>query len=320
MKYLADHLKVSQRQVREEIRCLKLQGYNILRSGSTYEITSIPSPEDLVHDHRFFSDETNMFTFGVCSDAHLASKYERLDVLNDLYDIFESVGISNVYSCGNYVEGECRLNKHDISVSGMDNQLEYLADNYPRRSGITTYSISGDDHEGWWAKDKGVNIGRHTENIMRNNGREDWVDLGYIESFVPLVNAKSGKKANMLLMHPGGGSSYAISYRPQKIVESLTGGEKPDILLIGHYHKLSYNYIRNVHTIQAGCTQDQSPFLRKKGIEPHIGGIIVQVTQNPKTGRVMSLSTQFLIPERKGTYNGRWTYSGNVNKQPLLFK
>ena len=83
----------------------------------------------------------------------------------------------------------------------------------------------------------------------------------------------------MQLIHPGGGSSYALSYRPQKIVESLEGGTKPDMLAIGHYHKADYipSY-RNVATLQVGTFQRQTPFMSRQGLAAHVGGWIVDVT------------------------------------------
>jgi len=83
------------------------------------------------------------------------------------------------------------------------------------------------------------------------------------------------------LFHPGGGSSsYALSYQLQKIVESLTGGDKPAMLLCGHFHKSNYFMVRNVHCISAGCIMDQSAFMRKKHIEAHVAFWIVWVQQD----------------------------------------
>ena len=47
-----------------------------------------------VFDFQF--DAHGEFLFGVSSDQHLCSKYERLDLLNDLYDRFEKAGCKYV--------------------------------------------------------------------------------------------------------------------------------------------------------------------------------------------------------------------------------
>ena len=77
------------------------------------------------------------------------------------------------------------------------------------------------------------------------------------------------------MMHPGGGSAYALSYPSQKMVESFQGGEKPQALFAGHYHKYDVCYPREVFTLQAGCLEDQTPFMRKKKLCAHVGFIIV---------------------------------------------
>ena len=72
-------------------------------------------------------------------------------------------------------------------------------------------------------------------------------------------------------------NSYAWSYRPQKIVESLEGGTKPNVLLIGHYHKAEYLFYRNVHILQAGTTQAQTPWMRSKALHASMGCWIVEL-------------------------------------------
>jgi hypothetical protein len=142
------------------------------------------------------------------------------------------------------------------------------------------------------------------------------VDLGFVEARVDLVHAVSGKRSSLVVMHPGGGSSYAYSYRPQKIVESLSGGEKPAVLIIGHYHKLSCNIIRNVWTIQAGCQQDQSVFMRKKGLEAHVGGLVVTLQQDANSGAIYRCVSDQRIYYDRAYYNDRWSKTGPVVQAP----
>jgi hypothetical protein len=82
------------------------------------------------------------------------------------------------------------------------------------------------------------------------------------------------------LHHPGVGTAYALSYKVQKMIEAMSGGEKPNLLAVGHYHKQEYLFYRNVHAIQTGCLQAQTPFLRGKGISVAVGGWIVELRLN----------------------------------------
>ena len=89
---------------------------------------------------------------------------------------------------------------------------------------------------------------------------------------------KDGKSIKFSLLHPGGGSSYALSYRPQKIVEQIEGGTKPNVLAIGNYHKSDWlpSY-RNVSVLQVGCFQRQTPFMLTKGLAAMVGGWILEI-------------------------------------------
>lgn len=312
-KSLAELSKKYKCKIAPIIKELKLKGMFVTKNAEgKWFIDKTHPPKDFGHKYKYISSPENTFKFGFMGDTHLGSKYERLDVLNDLYDIFELEEVDRVFHAGNWIDGECRLNQHDLHVHGIDGQCDYLAKVYPKKDFIT-YAVTGDDHEGWWAARLGIDIGFHMETIMKEAGRMDWINTGYMESFIPLKNFNSGKQSQLLLMHPGGGSAYATSYRPQKIVESLQGGEKPGVLLIGHYHKLSFNLIRGVATIQSGCCQDQSVFMRKKGIDAHVGGGICTLKQDPATGSIYSCKVEFLQYFNKGYYNNRWGYRGLVN-------
>jgi len=196
----------------------------------------------------------------------------------------------------------------------MDAQCRHLAAVYPKREGIHTYAVAGDDHEGWYAQREGVNIGRYAEQCFRDIGREDWHDIGYMEAHVKLVNANTGAMATLAVVHPGGGSAYADSYSVQKIVESLEGGEKPAVGLYGHYHKLLAGEYRNVWWLQTGCTKDQDPFARKKRLRFAVGGTIVTLEQDPESGAIVGFGPKMFRYFNRGFYEGRWSHSGAVTQ------
>ena len=129
-------------------------------------------------------------------------------------------------------------------------------------------------------KREGIDFGRFLELEAKDRGRTDLHYLGYLEADVKM-SVPGGGFSYLRNFHPGGGTAYAISYRPQKIVESLSGGEKPAVLISGHFHKLAGPMmIRNVWVILPGCTCDQTPFMRKKSIEAHVGFGILEMQQD----------------------------------------
>ncbi len=266
---LSQILDINKNSVISMLDQLKQEKFNVVQVGNKFELSNQIEPGgSLSIDLSKFQNKT--YKFGFTSDNHLCSKYERLDVLNALYDIFEKEGITQVFNAGNWIDGEARFNKFDIHTHGITPQVEYFVKNYPQRKGITTFFVAGDDHEGWYVQREKINIGEYAEMMARQAGRKDLVYLGYIEADVEF-KSKNGK-AICKVMHPGGGSAYALSYSPQKMIESFSGGEKPQILLLGHYHKFDYLHYRNVFCIQTGCTEDQTPFMRKKKIQAHVGG------------------------------------------------
>lgn len=156
---------------------------------------------------------------GFVADTHLGSKHERLDVLRALYDIYAAEGVTQVFHGGNWIEGQSKVNQHDIAVFGLESQLRYFIENYPQRKGITTYYVAGDDHEGWYQQREQLNIGQALQDKAERCGRHDLYYLGYVEADVEL-KAKSGS-AVLRVMHGGGGAPYAYSYALQKTVECV---------------------------------------------------------------------------------------------------
>uniref|UniRef100_A0A6M3K0H8 Putative calcineurin-like phosphoesterase n=1 Tax=viral metagenome TaxID=1070528 RepID=A0A6M3K0H8_9ZZZZ len=212
--------------------------------------------------------------WGVIADTHLCSKYCRLDVLNALFDIYEQDGIKEVFVLGNMIDGEFPHNKHDLlTAPGLESQTRYFIENWPKRSSITTKFLTGDDHEGWYVQSVGVDVGRYIEDSAKQIGRTDLRYIGHMEYNMELKAKNESTFVRMI--HAGGGSSYATSYTSQKYVESLQGGEKPAVVLVGHFHKFEYGYPREVHVVQVGAVQDQTPWMRKKRIQTNVGGTTI---------------------------------------------
>jgi predicted phosphodiesterase len=236
---------------------------------------------------------------GLVADTHLACREERLDALHAVYDLYEREGITQVYHAGNIVDGYvARINGASVWCSTPDDQAYYVLDNYPARDGITTYFVTGDDHEGWWIKE-GLNWGAYLTMLAEKEGRTDLQYIGHVEADIEFKGPEGS--TIMKVQHPGGGSCYARSYAPQKTIESLTGGEKPAILVQGHYHVSNYMFERNVHVVNLPGFQDQTVFGRKKRLRFEVGGAIVSFTQTDG-GSVSRFSCEFLPFFDRGYY------------------
>ena len=318
---LCGRLDVTPARLLRMLQALRKQGFLVTETEGRLTIYTTPPPAIITAVHQYKSHPGGYYKFGYCSDSHLCSKYAREDVLSDLYDWFAAEGVDRVFNTGNYIDGEARFNKYDIHTYGMQGQLNYFCEKYPQRkvSGkpLTTYIISGDDHEGWYGAREGVDIGWLMEQTARDKyQRTDLVNLGYMEAFVRLQHAAHKNAVNHLLAaHPGGGSAYALSYAPQKYVEALQGGEKPAVILFGHWHKLFDLLVRNVICLGGGCTKDLDPFGRKMKLAYHIGGSIVELWQD-SAGSITRWRVEKKQYFDRGYYNDQWSYAGQPKRIP----
>ena len=301
---LADALDRSPRTVQETIERLRERGVKIeLSPDQRVELSTelVVKPPQKLNTDDYFGD--GKIRFGFVTDTHLVSKYSRLDVLNAIYDIFEREGLKNVYHAGNWIDGEAPFNKYDLYCIGVEAQVRYFLENYPQRKGIVTQILSGDDHEGWYVQRDHIDIGKVMEDRAKAMGRTDLVDIGYMER--DFVFRRGDGESVIRVIHAGGGSSYAHSYTSQKYVESLQGGEKPAMVLVGHYHKFDHAYPREVHVVQGGCTQDQTPFMRKKKIQAMVGGCIVEIQQD-RHGIFNRVKVEWMPFYDKAYYEYKW--------------
>lgn len=218
--------------------------------------------------------------FGVVSDTHLASDYEALDDLNRMYDIFQKEGITTVLHAGDITDGFGVYTGQEnyLKCTGVGKQAKYTVEHYPQRKGIETIMIGG-NHDLKSFKHTGIDVcslickGGFVEDNTEQIEIQGRKDIRYLGRFYARV-----KWDNTLIdmVHPDYGFSYAISYAPQKYINELEGGSKPDILLFGHLHRMMFMDYRNINLIMAGCFQLQTDYLKRKGIQPVRGGWILE--------------------------------------------
>ena len=301
---LANTLDCSPKRITETLAEMKARGVMIGvtvdgRHDLVDSITLVPGEGEAIGTK---DDWTHRF--GFTTDNHLCNKHSRMDVLDAAYKHFHAVGIRRAYNAGNWIDGEARFNRTElVTAPGMDNQVDYLIDKYPIYDDIETHLIAGDDHEGWYQQREGIEVGRYLQTRAETQGRHDLKYLGYGEADVKLLFGTGS--AVMRVVHPGGGSAYAISYTDQKRVESYQGGEKPQIELVGHYHKFNHGFPREVHTIQGGCTCDQTMFMRKKRLQAHVGYSIIQIKQ-AEDGTITRVSVEWFPFFDRGFYERRF--------------
>lgn len=297
----------------ELIRHMYAQGYDIKIADSEKTIARNLVPLSGKMAHLFDRvEKARTVKVGILGDNQLGNVSARLDVLQCAYDHFEAEGITTVYHTGNMIDGFLKkINFNELIPEAgftLDSQCDYAAAVWPKKEGITTYFITGECHEGWWYRDSGINVGRAMQLRFLDRGRGDLVYVGHLEADIeirpewlrPDVRGPIARAS-----HPGGGSSYAYSYKTQKSAESLQGGEKPQIQWVGHYHKFDYNYHREIHNIQTGCCCDQTLFMRKINLSAHVGYLINEL-KIAEDGILESLRVEWKPFYDRGFY-AKWT-------------
>lgn len=229
-------------------------------------------------------NHSKIIKFGLIGDTQLGSKYTQLSYLHDFYDICQAEGIKDVYHTGDITEGLKMRPGHEYEVYTVaaDEMLEDAINNYPQRDGITTHFITG-NHDASLYKHIGYDIGRAIANARP--------DMKYLGRDCAVINLTPN--CTMELRHPWDGSAYSLSYKIQKMIEAMECDTKPNILAVGHYHKAEYIFYRNIHAIQTGCFQGQTPFTRGKGISVHIGGWIVTL-EVATDGTIKRIQPEFI--------------------------
>lgn len=262
LEQITDELKVGVEVVSAAIAGLIREGHGFILSNQGILRTNTPETSSTYRDRHHGHD----FHFGIVSDTHLASTKERLDCLNKMYDIFRREGIQAVYHAGDISEGwgVYRGQEFEVKLPGQDQQIDYIIKNYPKRRGITTYFITG-NHDLRQYERGGVDIGRPIA-----NKRRDMVYLGPTNATVQMIDG-----VTLELLHPSGNVAYALSYKAQRDINNRPPNNLPDILVYGHYHTSFYMHYRGIEFIQAPCFKDQGLWEKSLGLNPTIGGWIV---------------------------------------------
>lgn len=218
--------------------------------------------------HKAKWDGTKVLRFAIMGDTQIGSKYAQLTYLHSFYDLCESEGITHVYHTGDITDGlKMRVgHEYELYEVSADEMRDDVVKNYPKHDGIKTHFITG-NHDASIYKNVGYDIGQAIANMRP--------DMEYLGRDCAVINLTP--KCTLELRHPWDGTAYALSYKMQKMIEAMESDSKPNILAVGHYHKAEYLFYRNVHALQTGCFQGQTPFTRGKGISVHMGGWLVTI-------------------------------------------
>lgn len=229
-------------------------------------------------------DGTKVIKFAIMGDTQLGSKYTQLTYLHDFYDLCAQEGIKDIYHTGDITDGlKMRVgHEYELYKVSADDMRDDVINNYPKRDGITTHFISG-NHDASIYKQVGYDICQAIANARP--------DMNYLGRDCAIIHLTPN--CTLELRHPWDGTAYALSYKIQKMIEAMESDSKPNILAVGHYHKAEYLFYRNIHALQTGCFQGQTPFTRGKGISVQLGGWIVTIRVDDN-GYIQGFAPEFV--------------------------
>lgn len=226
---------------------------------------SAPQKKQVFKDYH-----TGKLKIGVFSDCHIGHEMFDEPFFKYMVSTFKKERVDKVYQVGDILEGMSGRDGHiyELSEIGYDKQMKKAIQMFELLKDFKVYGIDG-NHDGWYQKkgNGGVIVGSELESKV-----EHYTHLGQMEADVEL---KPG--VTMKLYHAGDGTAYAVSYKMQKLMESFTGGEKPNVVLSGHYHKALYMFNRNIHGLECGTMCGQTSWMRGKKIPAHKGFWIVDM-------------------------------------------
>ena len=208
---------------------------------------------------------------GAITDTHIGHKRFSEERLMAAFEEFSKQGVDFITHCGDVTEGMSHRQGHvyELDHIGYDAQKTEAIRLFSKWDDTPIYAIDG-NHDRWFLKSNGALIVKDIADSLDN-----FIFLGHDEGDISL-----GGNATIKLWHGEDGNSYALSYRLQKILESLSGGEKPSVLLAGHVHKYVNIFERNVWSVSVGTLEAQTKWMRGKRIAAHVGFCIIDVWVN----------------------------------------
>lgn len=230
----------------------------------------------------------NTIRFGIISDIHFGQQAARPDLFRQAIKTFAQEGFKDVICAGDIIDGHGMYKGQEFEqiACGFDKQCLEM---YKALDGLPklNYSFITGSHDLSYQKKNGVSVGKELENKF------GWRFIGD-ESGTIQYHTSNGPYS-VKIVHPGGGTAYSLSYKLQRMIDSMAGGKKPQMIICGHYHKAEHlpGY-RNVDAIQAGCIESQSAFMNRMGIAAMMGFWMVEIVVGKPMDLANKVKTEFV--------------------------
>lgn len=222
LNQISQSLNISHKQIYMRLRSIKDQGFKYDREYF-YDGNIRYSPSNLEDNTNNISlitkSSDQQISIMLISDTHLGSIYDRVDLLDKVYNYCIQNNIHTIIHAGDIVDGiTLGLEKKH---SSFDEQIEYALEKYPFDPSILNFICLG-NHDMDHFQNNNQNL-----TTLFYNYRHDLISLGYSVGSINIKNEK------IFVRHIING------YKPDKIPNG-------NLILLGHSHKASICYNGNL--------------------------------------------------------------------------
>lgn len=280
LEYICLELGLKEYEVFNLVEQIQQQGYIIDYVNDYFIMRRGQRQKEVKFDINGATQSKLMFI----SDTHLGSRFDRIDLLSEVYRQAEDLGITTVLHSGDLTDGFYPNRPHydeETKVIGWCQMLDYVLEKYPHSNVIQTLFIGG-NHDFCFQREFGRDIG---EEISKH--REDLVYLGDDSAEVDYGKTK------IRLFHGSRKLGCTKDQKMRTYVESLPEDKVPDILLMGHYHNAAYMKYKQTHCFQVPAMIDPTPYATRAGFINEKGVWIANLTINNE-GDIIHLESELM--------------------------
>ncbi|MEM2115986.1 MAG: hypothetical protein QXD62_00870 [Candidatus Woesearchaeota archaeon] len=213
------------------------------------------------------------FLYLYFSDAHIGNVGFSEGLFKKMIKAIRQYKPDFVVFCGDLVEyPKSKEEFSEINYISSKKLIEYVS-NLLQEIDMNIYAINGERDMLFNQKyEETLNL---EKSLMENT--KNYHFLGDLEGSL-IIN----DSIKIMLAHPKDQPAYTTSYKLQKLIASLRGGEKPHILHLGHYHQVLRYQARSVEGILSGTLCGQTLYMKNKKIPAAMGFGIVKVKYSGK--------------------------------------
>jgi len=268
----------SENTIDEAIRTLRSLAYEIIGTETEEVIWSTRTTTAVEPPPTLWDESFGEFLIGSISDLHGGSKWAQFTNMRRCVEEMYVAGVRHILISGDLFAGNgvYRGQIHDLVTSSPTDQVMLIAEYLPEYDDLK-YRALGGNHDYAIIKQGGFNPVRALA-----SRRDDIEYVGFDLADVPIT-----PEIDARLWHPMGGVPYAYSYRIQKMAEEVAFAElakviekqkspKVRFLLAGHLHIRVEFDAGPIFCAQVPCFEGQTPYLKRKGKTPAIGGLILE--------------------------------------------